>query len=63
VNIDDILLLFLGSLLAIVLLTSIAIRLHVPYPIILVIGGCLPSFIPIPQNDLQLDLRAQELKR
>jgi Na+/H+ antiporter len=54
-NIEETLLLILGCLLAIVILTSIALRVRIPYPIVLVIGGGLLGFVPISQNNLHFD--------
>ena len=47
----------IGLLVAIVLLTSLAVRLRVAYPIILVIGGLALGFIPgLPRVQLEPDL-------
>jgi len=49
--------LFVGLLLAVVMLALLARRLHIPYPIFFVIGGTLLGFIPeLPRVRLSPDL-------
>src|SRR5579884_2230864 len=53
---DTILLVF-ALLVAILVLATIAVRLNLPYPIMLVIGGGLLGFLPgLPRIDLEPDL-------
>jgi Na+/H+ antiporter len=56
-QLHDTIILTFGLLIAIVLLASIAIRLHIPYAILLVIGGVIMGFIPaLPNVTLEPDL-------
>ncbi len=49
--------LFVGVLLATVPLVALARRVHVPYPVVLVVGGLILSFIPgLPRVELDPDL-------
>src|SRR5580692_5305138 len=53
-NIADI---FIGLLLAVAVLALLARKLHIPYPILFVIGGLLIGWIPgLPQVSLNPDL-------
>src|ERR1700744_5531645 len=48
---------FVGMLIAVVVLALVARKLHIPYPIFFVIGGTLISFIPgLPKAHLQPEL-------
>jgi len=56
-SISSILILVLGLLVAVVALAIIAPRLHIPYPILLVLGGLLLGFVPgLPRFTLDPDV-------
>jgi len=56
-SISSILILVLGLVVAVVALAIIAPRLHIPYPILLVLGGLLLGFVPgLPRFTLDPDV-------
>src|SRR5207244_2100140 len=56
-SISSILILLLGLLVSVVALAIIAPRLHIPYPILLVLGGLLLGFVPgLPRFTLDPDV-------